>query len=609
MFDVAHSARENRIGIQGSNYKSSATASALSSLPSFNNKSYAAASKPAPVRSSLSSSNNKSATTSASSSPEMVDFRKCCDRRINLQARKKSMHFHLGLSHADSPLKHESEIKNLGIREFHLAQTKFFDEMREADHRDLNGDPLIYNPMSVPLGLEPDEPVVFDVIHYLTKEEGRALDPYDRSCHTFAGSDDTLVCNTTELIRRAVGDEIYYKVASGDMFPVAFYHESTLAKLVGDDLANHIMQKWAKDVLSVMLKVAHAIGFASGTAHDSFCELFDFQALYAENPDKFISALTGGSFGTPSHPQSLYDKMRLGAIGTKLKRCETYYNELIRRVNPKAPNTTFFAEYGEPNTSFFEIIDRASKDASSRGGTEKWNRTDEARKRKANNETLQDGDEERIAAYNKFQSASRAEHNKRLERCAAYKNVAIDGKDAVDDKTLFQGMKHQLKNLNVSITNIEKSIESIPETMRGGAAACTYRCKTCGEQTHLTRVDSNGEFIIEKNATCNSIGCTRYALPREEGGHNDYWTFVECLTVREWRQRVQSKKERLETDINEQLLRRIRNFLKREASNGGPTTQELLKEFDDLPDKDAEVFRQKLKSISKRKNGKWILRS
>lgn len=57
-----------------------------------------------------------------------------------------------------------------------------------------------------------------------------------------------------------------------------------------------------------------------------------------------------------------------------------------------------------------------------------------------------------------------------------------------------------------------------------------------------------------------------------------------------------------------ELLLRLRNYLRRRASNGGgPTTRELLKEFKDVPDSDAAVFRKMLKSIAVIKNGQWIL--
>lgn len=73
-----------------------------------------------------------------------------------------------------------------------------------------------------------------------------------------------------------------------------------------------------------------------------------------------------------------------------------------------------------------------------------------------------------------------------------------------------------------------------------------------------------------------------------------------------------SQADKSETDAESkkysQLLLRLRNYLRRKAANGGgPTTRELLKEFKDVPDSDAAVFRKMLKSIAVMKNGQWIL--
>ncbi|KAK1742140.1 RAD54-like protein [Skeletonema marinoi] len=72
-----------------------------------------------------------------------------------------------------------------------------------------------------------------------------------------------------------------------------------------------------------------------------------------------------------------------------------------------------------------------------------------------------------------------------------------------------------------------------------------------------------------------------------------------------------SQKEEPDADSkkNSELLLRLRKYLRRRASNGGgPTTRELLKEFKDVPDSDAAVFRKMLKSVAVIKNGQWILR-
>ena len=57
------------------------------------------------------------------------------------------------------------------------------------------------------------------------------------------------------------------------------------------------------------------------------------------------------------------------------------------------------------------------------------------------------------------------------------------------------------------------------------------------------------------------------------------------------------------------LLLRLRKYIKRKSSNGsGPTTKDLLHEFNDIPDSEAPIFRSLLKSIAAVKNGQWTLK-
>lgn len=59
------------------------------------------------------------------------------------------------------------------------------------------------------------------------------------------------------------------------------------------------------------------------------------------------------------------------------------------------------------------------------------------------------------------------------------------------------------------------------------------------------------------------------------------------------------------------LLLKLRNYIKRKSSNGGgagPTTKDILNEFRSVPDSDATIFRNMLKSIATVKNGQWTLK-
>lgn len=64
-----------------------------------------------------------------------------------------------------------------------------------------------------------------------------------------------------------------------------------------------------------------------------------------------------------------------------------------------------------------------------------------------------------------------------------------------------------------------------------------------------------------------------------------------------------------ETKKYSSLLLRIKKYVRRKTSNGGagPTTRELLREFSDVPDTDAAIFRSLLKSVAAVKDGRWTV--
>lgn len=60
-----------------------------------------------------------------------------------------------------------------------------------------------------------------------------------------------------------------------------------------------------------------------------------------------------------------------------------------------------------------------------------------------------------------------------------------------------------------------------------------------------------------------------------------------------------------------ELMKRIQLFIKRrggQRQGGGPTTDELLKEFESVPNCDAAIFRRLLNSVAKVERGKWWLK-
>lgn len=68
----------------------------------------------------------------------------------------------------------------------------------------------------------------------------------------------------------------------------------------------------------------------------------------------------------------------------------------------------------------------------------------------------------------------------------------------------------------------------------------------------------------------------------------------------------------VDVDKYSQLLHELNLFVRKRGGHqvgGGPTTNEILAEFKDVPTSDAAIFRQLLTHVAKNENGRWRLKS
>ena len=176
------------------------------------------------------------------------------NKGINLEARERFRHHQLNqfrdfCKDFDREL---PKIENPTIKKLFVAVKEFLDEMVKRGYTDLEGNPLVYNVLSLPLGLSAEAKVIAVLYNYITLEEGL---PIIGSCkengYMAERTDKTVRCNTIEIARRALGDEYFFSFVVGDVHPVAYPHDSTLAKFVGKEVADAIMEEWKK-VLSIL---------------------------------------------------------------------------------------------------------------------------------------------------------------------------------------------------------------------------------------------------------------------------------------------------------------------------------------------------------------------
>jgi hypothetical protein len=60
--------------------------------------------------------------------------------------------------------------------------------------------------------------------------------------------------------------------------------------------------------------------------------------------------------------------LRQNHLGTKLRNCTTFYSRVKNAVDPDAPPTTVFEQFGDKNSALVRFLDHASRVASSNGG-------------------------------------------------------------------------------------------------------------------------------------------------------------------------------------------------------------------------------------------------
>eukprot|EP00984_Skeletonema_dohrnii_P008522 scaffold3144_cov93-Skeletonema_dohrnii-CCMP3373.AAC.1 len=328
------------------------------------------------------------------------------DKGIDLRVREQFKHYQLNQFRHEED---EPDIKNSVVKQLFVALKKFMSTMKRMNYKDLKGKPVLYNTMSLPLGLPEDAILVALLWNYLTLEDALRLLPFLKNGYTAERSDNTLVCNTLELARLAVHDRCLFGSFLGDMNPVAYPHGSTLEKHVGEKIAGKIMREYLP-VLSILVNNKNVkIGLGSGTANQAFSELFGVEK-YEELKDsgRLISAgVVGAEYQTAYHPCCYYStKGLLGDMPTKLDRGTNFFSNVRLVIDPTLPRVTIFDDFFDEHSDIVLFIHRAFLESCSHGGTNNWKLTQAALNRRDNEQALVEGDKERIENWENFQNGA-----------------------------------------------------------------------------------------------------------------------------------------------------------------------------------------------------------
>eukprot|EP00985_Skeletonema_marinoi_P024800 scaffold17585_cov72-Skeletonema_marinoi.AAC.1 len=483
--------------------KGTVTAMANLSSPSIDKASVAPKKKKPPSK--------VKSTTTDEATQDIVNFRdiSATDLGIDLEARRKYKHYQLN-PHSPEYGNTDPTFENPFLSKLYKALKKFMKTMESRNYTDRKGKPLLWNMPSLPVGLSKNEKVVILLFNYLTSQEGNALLKNAKNSFTsFTAehSDQTIIPNTIEMARRALGDASFYCCLLADASPVAYPYESSLEEHCTEEVAKEIMKEWSK-VLAIMVEGEDVkLGLGAGTAATAFAKTLGktIKNILERHPNKFISAAEAGeAYASPPHPCSLYDVKKLSNMEAKLRKAEIFYTALRRVFDPDAPRVEFFDEYWDENSSIFDLCQRAFLDGCSRGGTETWKGTKAALNRKKKNEPLLVGDKERIENWEAFHAA-RKEYvdmvrirNKLASHFIISGGLIKNGRSEVVNHAEFDDFKSRsgLVDNEEALAAVQGVADGFGSTFQNHIAGLkAYKQKYPGDTVH---VDGHSILVIDK---------------------------------------------------------------------------------------------------------------
>eukprot|EP00985_Skeletonema_marinoi_P009632 scaffold4486_cov70-Skeletonema_marinoi.AAC.1 len=481
--------------------KGTVTAMANLSSPSIDKASVAPKKKKPPSK--------VKSTTTDEATQDMVNFRdiSAADLGIDLGARTKYKHYQLN-QHSTEYGNTDPTFENPFLSKLYKALKEFMKTMESRNYTDRKGKPLLWNMPSLPVGLSENEKVVILFINYLTSEEGNALLKNAKNSYTAEHSDHTIIPNTIEMARRALGDASFYRCLLADASPVAYPYESSLEEHCTEEVAEEIMNEW-RMVLAIMVEGEDVtLGLGAGTAEKAFAKTFGktIENILESHPAKFISAAEAGeAYASPPHPCSLYDVKKLSNMEAKLRKAEIFYTALRRVFDPDAPRVEFFDEYWDENSSIFDLCQRAFLDGSSRGGTETWKRTKAALERRGKSLPTEEGDDKLLKGWDSF-VADRKEYvdmvrirNKLASHFIISGGLIGNGRSEVVNHAEFEDFKYRsgLVDDEEALAAVQGVADGFGSTFQNHIAGLkAYKQKYPGDIVH---VDGHFILVVDQN--------------------------------------------------------------------------------------------------------------
>jgi len=162
---------------------------------------------------------------------------------------------------------------------------------------------------------------------------------------------------------------------------------------------------------------------------------------------RLISAgVVGAEYQTAYHPCCYYStKCLFGDMSIRLERGTNFFSNVRWVIDPTLPRATIFDDFFEEHSDIVLFIHQAYLESCSRGGLKLWSLIQAALNRRDNEQTLLEGDKERIEHWENFE-ANRTSESCSLGGTNNWKltQAALNRRD--NEQTLLEGDKERIEH-------------------------------------------------------------------------------------------------------------------------------------------------------------------
>mmetsp|Transcript_9674 Transcript_9674/g.14628 ORF Transcript_9674/g.14628 Transcript_9674/m.14628 type:complete len:500 (+) Transcript_9674:328-1827(+) len=234
-------------------------------------------------------------------------------------------------------------------------------------------------------------------------------------------------------------------------------------------------------------------------------------------------------YQTAYHPCCYYStKCLFGDMSIRLERGTNFFSNVRWVIDPTLPRATIFDDFFEEHSDIVLFIHQAYLESCSLGGTNNWKLTQAALNRRDNEQTLLEGDKERIEWYSAWLKAGSL-HNKKLSEAAKRRR---------ESRAQLPGDREMLEKIDKAAKAGGQATREKKDEEAGRTSNTMFVCIRCAERdkvtyrmlpksenTHSQRLLKGLPLVDYKQGTAKCEEC-RIRNPDESNQHA-LWAAVE----------------------------------------------------------------------------------